>query len=123
MGQMFGDPAHATALEAGGTANHAVQRDRNNGSVHVFHDALESALEGQQLANTSDLAFGKNTDDLAIADGIAGGLQRMNELTRALFGGNGDGAEDFGKRLYATAFVDVFEHQEAYGPVGGSNEQ
>ena len=77
-------------------APHAVQRHRNDRRIHVFHDALEAAPERQQMADARDLPLGKNADDLAVADGVAGGLQRLDHFARTLFGGNGNDAEDFG---------------------------
>jgi hypothetical protein len=58
-------------------AEHAVERDGDDGRVHVFHDMLDAAPERQELADARDLPLGKNADDLAIADGVAGFLQRV----------------------------------------------
>ena len=47
------------------------------GASSIFHDALETAPERQQLADARDFALGKNADDFAVADGVARGLQAI----------------------------------------------
>ena len=96
MRQAFGKTAHhSAALKTGRAAQHAVERDGNDRRVHIFHDALEAALERQQLADARDLALGKNADDFAVADGVAGGLQRVEQFARTLFGRNGNRRREF----------------------------
>ena len=77
---------HAAMFKTGWAAEHAVEADRNDRRIHIFHDALEAALKFQQLADARDLAFGKDADDFAVADRIARRLQRMEQFARALIG-------------------------------------
>ena len=75
------------------------------------------------MADARDLSFGENADDLAGANGVAGGLQRLDHFARALFGGNRNDAKDFGQGLEVGPFVDAFVHHDAHLPVGGSQQQ
>src|SRR6185437_3729492 len=68
-------PEKAAALKAEDATPYTVEVDRDDGRVDAFHDALEPATEGQQLACAGDLAFREDADDLAIAQRVAGGLQ------------------------------------------------
>jgi hypothetical protein len=77
--------------------------DRDDRRLHVLHDALEAAPERQQLADARDLALGEDADHLAGADGVAGGLQRLDHFARALFGGDGDDA-----RMRANGLIQGF---------------
>ena len=127
-GHTIGNPARqlpeeAPLLEAEDAAPHAVQGHGDDRRLHVLHDALEPAAEGQQMADARDLALGEDADDLAVLDGLAGGAQGLEHFARAQFGGNGNGAQDAGKGLYPGQLVDAFVDDEAHLPVGGGQEQ
>ena len=117
--QMHQPPAPETQR----SAEHAVERDGNHRRVHVFHDAFEAAPERQELADARDFAFGKNAHDFAGADGVAGGLQRVEQFAWPLFRRDGNGVPDFREGFYPALFVNVLEHQKPDRPVGGRDEQ
>ena len=93
------------------------------GRVHALHYSFHAAAERQQLADAGDLAFGKNADDFAVADGVAGFAQGMDHVARAELRGNGNGANHFGEGLDVRLVVDVFEHEEADVAVGGGEQE
>ena len=112
--QMHEAPAPKTPRPA----EHTIEHHGNDGRIQVFHDALEAAPERQQLPDARDLSLGKNAHDLAVADGVAGGLQRVNQFARTLFGRDGNHPQHFGERLHPRLFVNVLEHQKPHGAVG-----
>ena len=116
-------PHEMSLFEARRAAQHAVERHRHDGRVHVLHDALHAALERQQLADARDLPLGENADDLAVADGVAGGLKRVEHFARTLFGGDRDDAQDARAPVDPGLFINFLQHQETDRPVGGSDEQ
>src|SRR5262249_26545381 len=116
-------PHHASLLETRRTAEHAIKSDWHDRRIYILHDALETALELQQLPDARDLAFGKDTDHFAIADGIAGRLQRVNQFARALVRRNWNRMQDFGEWLDPFVLVNALVHQEPNGPVGRSSHQ
>src|SRR5690348_313486 len=65
-------PEEAAALEAENAAPDAIEIDRHDGRVDALHDALEAVAEGEHLADARNLTFGKDADDFAVADGVAG---------------------------------------------------
>ena len=79
--------------------------------------------KGQQLADAGDLAFGENADDFAVADGVAGFAQGMDHVARAELRRNGNGANHFGEGLDVRLVVDVLEHEETDGAIGGGDEE
>ena len=103
------------ALETEDAAPHAVQRYRHDGRVHVLHDPLHPAPEGKQLADARDLAFGKNADHFAVANRVAGGVERVEHFARPLLGRNRNRAEELRERLDRWLFVDVLEDEERDG--------
>ncbi len=124
MGNAPRKPAHhAIVFETGRAAEDPVQGHGDDRGVHILHDPLKTAAEFEQLADAGDLALGKDADHFAGADGVAGGLKRVKQLTGTLFGGDGDGPHDSGQGLDPAFFVDVFEHEETDGSIGGGKEQ
>ena len=116
-------PQKPAFLETEDAAPHAVEADRNDRRLDVLHDALEAAPERQQMADARDLSLGKNADHLTGADGIAGRLQRLDHFARALFGGDGDDAEDARERFDVRQFVMPLVHHEPHLPVRGREQQ
>src|SRR5215813_4580632 len=67
VGNLAGEfPKEAAACKAKNRAPDAVEVHRNNRSVDAFHDALHTAAEGKELADTRELAFGEDADEFAI---------------------------------------------------------
>ena len=116
-------PEEAPPFKTEDAAPHAVKIDGNNRRVQTLHDALETAAKGKQVTDTRDLSFGENANHFAGLDGFGGLAERTQHLARAQLGGDGDDAENLRKGLDERMIVDALEHEEANGPVGGSDEQ
>src|ERR1700675_1794962 len=63
-------PQEFPALETENAAPQAVEIYGHDRRVNAFYDALHAAPEGKQLADTRDLALGKNAHDLAALDRV-----------------------------------------------------
>src|SRR3974390_1123764 len=75
-------PEKPPFLVAENATPHAVEADGNDRRVHVFQDSLELVPERQQHADTRDAFLREDADDFALADGVAGFVQRTNQLAR-----------------------------------------
>src|SRR5208283_340313 len=73
-------PEEAPFFEAEDAAPDAVQGDGDDRRFHVFHDALEAAAKGEEVADARDLALGEDADDFAILDGFAGRAQGLEHF-------------------------------------------
>ena len=116
-------PNEAPLLETEDAAPDTIQRHRDNGCFHVFHDALEAAPEGQHVPDARDLAFGEDADDFAVLDGLTRRAQGLEHFARAQLRGNRNGMQDLGERFHPGLLVDTLEHDEADMPVGGGQQQ
>jgi hypothetical protein len=64
-------PDEASTFKTEDASPHTVKMDRNDWRIDTFHDAFESAPEGQQLTNARHLAFRKNANDLPVPNRFA----------------------------------------------------
>ena len=116
-------PEEFAFFEAEDAAPDAVEADGDDGGIDVFHNAFEAAAEGEELAGAGDLAFGKDADELAVFEGVGGDLEGLEHFAGALFGGDGDDAEEASAPMDAGAVVDFLEHEEAHGAFEGGDEE
>ena len=100
-------------------APHAVEVDRNDRRIDVLHDFFVAAPERQHLPRARDLSLGKNADHLAVANRLAGDLERLDQVTRPRLGGDRDAPHDPRKGSQHLLFHVPRIHDEANRPVGG----
>src|SRR5207237_10746831 len=102
-------PEEATASEAENRAPDAVEIHGNDGELDTFHDAFHAAAEREHLTDASHLAFGENTDQLAILQGLRGFAKRMDHFARTLIGSDGNDSQHFRERLDQGMLVRALE--------------
>ena len=94
VGNLLGNLGQeAAAGAAEDAAPDTVEVHRDDGSISALDDALETALEGLQLAGAGDLAFPENTDEVTIVDMLPRIPHGLEDNPRATGGGNLDGLE------------------------------
>ena len=65
-------PQEAITLEAEHASPDAMQVHRHNRRFNAFDDSFHATAKRQQLPGTRDLPFGKDADNLSVADCVAG---------------------------------------------------
>src|SRR5882672_4729469 len=116
-------PKIATAFKTENTSPDIVEADRNNRSVHAFHDAFKSAAKRKHLTDACHLPLGEDANDLARLDRTGGAAKRMNQVARPLLGRNRDAAHRAREGMNHGMSVDRLIHQKADGAIGGCNQQ
>ncbi len=106
------------ALETEDAAPDIVQADRDDRGVDTFHDEFHAAPKRQHLPDPRDLALGKDHHHLALADQVAGVLERADHLARTLLGGDRDRFHHAGERLDQPVIVDIPEHHRSQHAIG-----
>jgi len=97
--------------------------NRDDRRIDGFHDFFVAAPERQHLPRACDLSLGKNTDHLAVANRLAGDLERLDQVTRPRLGGDRDAPHDPGEGSHHLLFHVPRIHDEPNRPVRGGLQQ
>src|SRR5258708_32975034 len=116
-------PEIAAALKTENTSPDIIEPDRNDGSVHAFHDALKTAAERKHLSDARHLPFGEDADNVTGLDCAGGCAERMDQVARALLGGNRDAAHRSREGMNRRMAVDRLPPQKNGGEAGGAKPQ
>ena len=116
-------PAEAAFLKAENAAPNTIERDRDNGRVDVLHNALESTAKRKHLADARDLALGKDANDFAVFNRLAGFAQRLNHLAWPQLGGDRNHSHGAGERLDPGLLVEGLVHHETDFPASRGEQQ
>src|SRR6266566_4524809 len=92
-------PKIAAAFKTENTSPNIVEADRNDGSVHAFHDAFKAAAKRKHLSGARHLAFGEDADNVAALNRAGSRAKRMNQVARPLLGRNRDASHRPCKRM------------------------
>ena len=99
-------PEELVPFEAENAAPQAFQIDRNDRGVGAFQDFHHARLEGLHLAGAGEAPFGKDADQLAVVQGLAGRPQGGDDLLR-LGRVDRNRAEQFASHLIQRRCFDV----------------
>src|SRR5260370_17118914 len=77
-------PEIAAALKTENTSPDIIEADRNDGSVHAFHDALKTAAERKHLSDARHLAFGEDANNVTCLDCACGYPSATHQAARAV---------------------------------------
>src|SRR5258708_33679675 len=80
-------PEIAAALKTENTSPDVIEADRNDGSVHAFHDAFKAAAKREHPSDARHLAFGEDADNVAAFDRAGGCTRCINQVAWPFHGG------------------------------------
>src|SRR5207248_1635065 len=103
----------AAALVAEDASPDAVDVDRHDRTARVGGDALEAALELQEISGARDRALGEDAHRMTFGDLLAGDRQRLFGLVWGVARGHRDHAHAAKEPVERRPLVVLAKHQEA----------